>query len=591
MQTSVTPRIRKILFLAANPKGTPNLALDQEIKAIEAGLERSKYREQFDLELKWAVDVRDIRRAILEVEPQIVHFSGHGAGEQGLILQDERGQIQPLGTAGLAGLFKLLAEDGRPVDCVLLNACYSQVQAKAIAQYVPYVLGMTQAIGDAAAIEFAVGFYDALGTGKTVEFAFQYACTAIQMAKIPEHLTPVLIQQPTKLSMTSLSNNGFQAQKSPAHSRTMSSTSEEPWPNSEEKRTSPPASKSEVIELGNPEGQVPLRSIFYVERPPIEQDCYATIKKSGALIRVKAAQKMGKTSLMTRILHHADQRGYRAVPVDLRLAEGDVFTNLKQFLQWFCGTVTESLNLPDQTDSFWQRGALGNKVKCTNYFQQHLLTNINTPLVLGLDEVDVVFQHFNIAKDFFALLRVWHELGKNEPIWQNLRLIIVHSREIYIPLNMYESPFNVGLPIELPELTSVQVQELVQRHGLAWSGEQIDNLMVMLGGHPFLVQVALYEIARNRMNLKDLLQIAPTEEGPYYNHLRHHLKNLKANANLLAAIKQVLAVNRPVQIESDMAFQLRSMGLVKFQGNAVIPLCDLYRRYFCDRLVMHTCQQ
>ena len=78
----------------------------------------------------------------------------------------------------------------------------------------------------------------------------------------------------------------------------------------------------------------------------------------------------------------------------------------------------------DSVDAFWRRGSLGSKRKCTNYFQQYLLPEINTPLVLGLDEVDLVFQYLKIAKDFFSLLRAWHERGRNEPIWQKLRLII-----------------------------------------------------------------------------------------------------------------------------------------------------------------------
>lgn len=102
--------------------------------------------------------------------------------------------------------------------------------------------------------------------------------------------------------------------------------------------------------------------------------------------------------------------------------------------------------------------------------------------MLGLDEVDLVFQYLKIAKDFFSLLRAWHERGRNEPIWQKLRLIIVHSREVYIPLNMQESPFNVGLPVELPELTLSQVEDLLQRHGLTWTVEQMDALMACWGG-------------------------------------------------------------------------------------------------------------
>src|SRR5919199_285901 len=337
------------------------------------------------------------------------------------------------------------------------------------------------------------------------------------------------------------------------------------------------------LTLDEPEGQVSLDSAFYVERPPIESDCYEAIMKPGALIRVKAPRQMGKTSLMTRILYHASQHNHQTASLNFQSADTEFLTNLDQFLQWFCASITWELNRDDKLADYW-KGILGSKNKCTNYFQRYLLSEITQPIVLGLDEVDQIFQHPEIATDFFGLLRAWHEKGKNEAVWKKLKLVIVHSKEVYIPLNINQSPFNVGLPIELPELNEEQVQDLVRRHRLDFSQQQLDQLMAMVGGHPYLVRVALYQIARGRMTLEKLLQIAPTEEGPYYDHLRRHLLNLQENAELVAAIKEVVAADSPIEIKTAEAFKLRSMGLVKFQGNAVMPLCDLYRVYFRDRL-------
>ena len=339
---------------------------------------------------------------------------------------------------------------------------------------------------------------------------------------------------------------------------------------------------SPVAEPESPEWQ-DLDSAFYVERPPIESDCYKTIEKPGALIRVKAPRQMGKTSLMARILHHGTERGYQAVSVYFQQADGAVFADLDQFLQWFCSSITYELNLPDKLADYWQ-GVLGSNSKCKNYFQRYLLAEISSPLVLGLDEVDLIFQYPVIARDFLGLLRSWHERAKNEPIWKKLRLVIVHSKEVYIPMDINQSPFNVGLAIELPELNLSQVQDLVQRHALNWAGQEVERLMQMVGGHPYLVRVALYQIALGRMTLEQLLRIAPTEEGLYSDHLRRHLLNLEENEELLAATKEVVKKNDPVRIDAGKAFKLRSMGLVKFAGNDVQPLCELYRQYFRDRL-------
>jgi hypothetical protein len=181
--------VKKILILAANPKGTSRLRLDEEVREIESGLQRAQKRDQFVIKSMWAVSPMDFRRAMLDVEPQIVHFSGHGEGDGGLAFEDEKGQVKFVDAQALAELFELFKQ----VECVVLNACYSEIQAKAIARHVNYVIGMSQAIGDRAAIAFTVAFYDALGAGRCVEFAYKFGCAAIRLEGIPENLTPKLL--------------------------------------------------------------------------------------------------------------------------------------------------------------------------------------------------------------------------------------------------------------------------------------------------------------------------------------------------------------------------------------------------------------
>lgn len=128
-----TNAVKTILILAANPKTTSSLRLDQEIREIDAGLQRAKKREQFDIKQRWAVRVQDVYQALLDFKPQFVHFSGHGAGDDCLVLEDETGNVQSVDTQALAELFKLFADN---IECVVLNACYSEVQAQAIALHI-----------------------------------------------------------------------------------------------------------------------------------------------------------------------------------------------------------------------------------------------------------------------------------------------------------------------------------------------------------------------------------------------------------------------------------------------------------------------
>lgn len=205
---------RKILILAVNPKGTAQLRLDEEARDIQAALERAQYRDQFQLKSQWAVRSKDLRRSLLEFKPHIIHFCGHGEGYPGLALENEAGSVHLVSTEALSGLFKLFADR---IECVLLNACYSEVQAKAIAHHIKYVIGMNQAIHDTAAIAFSEGFYDALGANESIENAFKFGCNAVELcdvddtksrkftaidaeisaitAKMPTHETPVLIKR------------------------------------------------------------------------------------------------------------------------------------------------------------------------------------------------------------------------------------------------------------------------------------------------------------------------------------------------------------------------------------------------------------
>lgn len=567
--------IKRILVLSANPKNSTQLRLDQEVREIDDALKGAKNRDQFELKQKWAVRPKDMRRSMLEFEPNIVHFSGHGLGAGGLALEDEVGKARMVSAEALAGMFELCADQ---VECVVLNACYSETQAEAIVQHIPYVIGMNEAVGDTAALEFAIGFYDALGAGRSIERAYKEGCISIRMAGIPEHLTPVLKQGPKQAR----SADSAPVLSVASGSTTSTIVEANPIPLLTEKHLSPSQVRTAVV-LDEPEGQIPLDSAFYVERPPIELRCYETIVKPGALIRIKAPRQMGKSSLMLRIFNHATEHGYRAISLNLQSAGGQVFSSLDTFLHWFCSRVTRKLNLVDRLPDFW-KGVVGSNDKCTDYFEIYLLPQLHVPLTLCLDEVDELFKYPAIASDFFGLLRAWHEESKINPVWRNLRLVITHSKEVYIPLNINQSPFNVGVPIELPQLSREQVTELVQRHGLNWSMAEVEQLMEMVGGHPYLVRVGLYHIAKGEISLERLLQVAPTEEWLYGEHLRRHWLNLEDNADLIGAIRQVVLNHTPVQLGAAKAFKLRSMGLVQFQGNFVVPLCGLYQLYFKEQL-------
>ena len=217
-----------------------------------------------------------------------------------------------------------------------------------------------------------------------------------------------------------------------------------------------------------------------------------------------------------------------------------------------------------------------------------MLAQIDTSLVLALDNVDCILAYPEIASDFFCLLRSWYEKAKygdrSSDIWKKLRLVAVHSTQVYIPLNINQSPFNVGLSIELPELSSEQVLDLAKRHELDWSTQTVEQLIALVGGHPHLVRLALYHIWAQDICLEQILQTGATSSGIFSDHLQRQLWNLQKYSGLMAALEKVVKASAPVELDLVQAFQLQSMGLVHLDGRQAMPSCKLYYQYFRDRL-------
>ena len=180
----------KVLIVFANPRGTSSLRLGQEDKTIHECIERSKFRHKIDLTVKHAVTVDDIRRALLDTEYDIVHFSGHGTGH-GLAFENSAGGLYVPPMDAVAALLK---EFTPPLQCVLLNACYSTRQAAMTSLGLPFTIAMEGPIGDSAAIVFSGGFYDSIGAGKDIEFSFRQGVHALRLAGYSDCVVPQLLR-------------------------------------------------------------------------------------------------------------------------------------------------------------------------------------------------------------------------------------------------------------------------------------------------------------------------------------------------------------------------------------------------------------
>lgn len=330
---------------------------------------------------------------------------------------------------------------------------------------------------------------------------------------------------------------------------------------------------------------------YYIHRTETETQCYKTLLQAGGMVRIKAPQLMGKTWFIENVLSQfSEDESYHRLDIEI---DRHVLTTLEDFYQWLCLSASEGLELPAQLDTYWRKG-LAPSGNITNYFQKYLLSHMveaQKSLILVLDKVDRVFESTNIANDFCALLRGWYEQpikgnAQSRQAWRKLRLVIIHSTEVYGSLNINYSPLgSVGVDFKLSEFDAQQVQDLTLLYQLAWSEVEIQRLMDLIGGHPYLVHLAIAKVARQNISLDYIANTAYTEAGIYADHLRQLAIGLERSPDLESLYKEIVTADEPIVLKSVQAFKLDSMGLIQINPsptgeNLAEPRCRLYSEFF-----------
>ncbi|MFB2934460.1 AAA-like domain-containing protein [Aerosakkonemataceae cyanobacterium BLCC-F154] len=332
-------------------------------------------------------------------------------------------------------------------------------------------------------------------------------------------------------------------------------------------------------------GQLALNSPFYIYRPPADKFLLREIMQPGSLIRIRAPRQFGKTSLIAKAVSHAEESGFRTAVVSLQLADNKVLENLNLFLQWLCVMVSRSLGLPNNLEEYWNQ-IFGSIYSCNDYFESYLLVGGETPLLLVLDEVNLLFDYPKTAASFFGMLRAWHERSRHNnhshQLWQKLRLIIVYSTEVFLPLNVHQSPFNIGVLISLPPFTEAQVKELVVRYGLAPAELYAQELVKLLGGNPYLTQLTLFYLSQQNLTLKQIMETILTPKSIFDPHLRQLLGYLENYPELKEAIQEIVSHPHGIELHPIKAFKLQGLGLISFKNQLAIPSCLLYQTYFSE---------
>jgi hypothetical protein len=334
-------------------------------------------------------------------------------------------------------------------------------------------------------------------------------------------------------------------------------------------------------QLERPYGTMDPESKFYVERAG-DEICRRELARQGATVVIKAPRQMGKSSLLVRAAAQAKAQGKAVAFLDFQLLDESTLQDPAAFFKGFCHWMADELQLDHaQVEEFWKRG-LGNIQLCTRYIERQVLMHVNEPVVLVMDEVDRMLES-RFASDFFGMLRNWHNSRRAGNEWQQLDLLLVISTEPYLLIDdLSQSPFNVGRVIWLEDFDRAQVAALNERHGNPFYEAHLDRLMMLVGGHPYLVRQAMYRVAMGEYTAADLFARAAAADGPFGDHLRRHLTRFTQRPELQRAMRQV--VLRQTLVDEALFYRLQGAGLVRRDEGRVMPRCGLYAAYFKEYL-------
>ncbi|HEX4948473.1 MAG TPA: AAA-like domain-containing protein [Blastocatellia bacterium] len=344
-----------------------------------------------------------------------------------------------------------------------------------------------------------------------------------------------------------------------------------------------PFHSAQPLPLDLPEGTIDLESRFYIQRTTDKTAIDAIRRKGGVTITIKGPRQMGKSSLLMRTIQTALDESKRVAFLDFQLFDKSALANADLFFQQFCSWLSDELEMENRVAEYWAL-PLGNSQRCERYMSRYLLKELGAPLVLAMDEVESIFET-EFRTDFFSMLRSWHNgrAKPTTPIWKLLDLTLVTSTEPYQLIeNLNQSPFNVGEVIDLRDFTPEEVAELNHRHRSPFTSEGVNRLLQLLNGHPYLTRRALYLVASGRLSSADLFAHATDDQGPFGDHLRYHLFRLHKQDALINGLRQVIRQHNCQ--DEKIFFRLRGAGLVRREGNAEFPRCQLYADYFQEFL-------
>jgi hypothetical protein len=328
-------------------------------------------------------------------------------------------------------------------------------------------------------------------------------------------------------------------------------------------------------------GAVALDSPYYLRRQA-DEAVAKVVRQRGATVLVKGPRQVGKTSLLSRGQCLANSDGQRSIYIDFQLIDEDHFTSLKSILLYFAHRIARELRTSIKPAEVWD-DYLGGPESLTMFIEQAVLENSDTRVTLCLDEVDRIFQ-FPFRNGFFAMIRAWHNARSRSELWGRLNLLIGHSTEPALFIDdINQSPFNVGEVFRLFDFSRAEVQKLNETNGCPLRDAEVDGLIKLVGGHPYLIRQSLYVLRTSISGMDELKRVSVSDTGPFGDHLRRLLWALRDRDRMRAAFKHIIRGDGCAE-ETDFQ-RLLAAGLVQGESRqTAAPRCDLYRQYLSAHL-------
>jgi hypothetical protein len=333
-----------------------------------------------------------------------------------------------------------------------------------------------------------------------------------------------------------------------------------------------------------PGGTLDVDDPWYLPRPT-DETALSVVRQPGQTLTIKGPRQMGKSSLLMRTAKAGLDLGKRVALLDFQLVDEKSKADADLFFRRFAASIAEQLELPDEVEQFWDQGN-ANPQNCTRYVERRILQPLNGACMIAIDETDSIFRS-SFSGDFFAMLRSWHGL-RAHPVrraWKSLDIILSTSTEPQFFIDRpHESPFNVGVVLPLEDFGLEQVARLNALHPRPIGERDVQRLHALVGGHPYLTRKALYMVASNAptASVDALFEHATDDAGPFGDHLRYYLLRLQGKPELIAALRQTIE-GRGGDDEL-LIHRLQAAGLVRREGGKVVARCELYSRYFSERL-------